>query len=499
MHGRTIAIGLAVLTSIILVSVAYARKPLFTGTVVVDDVQLRAGAGDYYVVGELARGQTVQVLDVMYGWYKITPPAGVHSYVNRADVVLASDGKMARVKRDRVSIKAANMAGPGDSWRVQMVLVKDDIVRIVAREGSFFKIVSPTGAAVFAPPGSVARAKAPRDDATDVTEQVTNDAQPENADASKNTEKPVKDEAPTQAVPIVVDDASAAQDDSQSAMLTGGSAVDSNDKTHPVDETPDVMTTPAPPVNDEAAPALIAQAEPPAPDIESADAIVLVKQPTAIATMQSDEAPDDPAAALVEAPTPQDADAAFRAAMNRPLRQRPVDQLLSDYQTLAADDALSYHDRLTASTHVAQLQYMARATRVLADIDGLQDELAAAQQARASAARVAPAQRPVRYDATGRLVVSTVFDGRRLPRLYRLVNPQDGDTVVYVRPSATFDPTESLGRIVQIVGKPRFDPNLKLHVIDPVQVHVASAGGFEPSAGPAVGNGAQQRADSHPF
>ena len=278
MHGRTIAIGLAVLTSIVLVSVAYARKPLFTGTVVVDDVQLRAGAGDYYVVGELARGQTVQVLDVMYGWYKITPPAGVHSYVNRADVVLASNGKMARVKRDRVSVKSANMAGPGDSWRVQMVLVKDDIVRIVAREGSFFKIVSPTGAAVFAPPDSIARAKAPRGDGTDVTEQVTSDAQPKNADASKNTQKPVKNEAPTQAVPIVVDDASAAQDDSQSAMLTGESATDSNDKTQPVDETPDVMTTPAPPVNDEAAPALIAQAEPPAPDIESADAIVLVKQ-----------------------------------------------------------------------------------------------------------------------------------------------------------------------------------------------------------------------------
>ena len=496
MHGRTIAIGLAVLTSIVLVSGTYARKPLFTGTVVVDHVQLRAGAGDYYVVGELARGQSVQVLDVLYGWYKITPPAGVHSYVNRADVVLASDGKMARVKRDRVSVKTANMAGPGDSWRVQMVLVKDDIVRIVAREGSFFKIVSPTGAAVFAPPDSIARAKAPRGDGTDVTEQVTSDAQPKNADASKNTQKPVKNEASTQAVPIVVDDASAAQDDSQSAMLTGESATDSNDKTQPVDETPDVMTTPAPPVNDEAAPALIAQAEPPAPDIESADAIVLVKQPTAIATMQSDEAPDDPAAALVEAPTPQGADAAFRAAMNRPLRQRPVDQLLSDYQTLAADNALSYHDRLTASTHVAHLQYMARATRVLADIDGLQDELAAAQQARASAV---PVQRPVRYDATGRLVVSTVFDGRRLPRLYRLVNPQGGGTVGYVRPSATFDPTESLGRVVQIVGKPRFDPNLKLHVIDPVQVHVASAGGFEPSAGPAVDNGAQQRADSSPF
>jgi len=492
MHGRTIAIGLAVLVSIVLVTVAYARKPLFTGTVVVDDVQLRAGAGDYYVVGELSRGQNVQVLDVMYGWYMITPPAGVHSYVNRADVVLASDGKMARVKRDRVSIKAANMAGPGDSWRVQMVLVKDDIVRIVAREGSFFKIVSPPGARVFAPPGSVARAKAPRGDATDVTEQVTNDAQPKNADASKNTKKPVKNNAPTQAVPIAVDDASAAQDDSQSAMMTDGSAVDLNDKTQPVDETSDVMTTPAPLVNDEAAPVLIAQAEPPAPDIESTDAIVLVKQPTAIATMQPDEA-------LVEAPTLQGADAAFRAAMNRPLRQRPVDQLLSDCQTLAADDALSYHDRLTASTYVAQLQYMARAVRVLADIDGLQDELAAAQQARASAARVAPAQRPVRYDATGRLVVSTVFDGRRLPRLYRLVNPQDGGTVGYVRPSATFDPTESLGRIVQIVGKPRFDPNLKLHVIDPVQVHVASAGGFEPPAGPAVGNGAQQRADSSPF
>ena len=78
------------------------------------------------------------------------------------------------------------------------------------------------------------------------------------------------------------------------------------------------------------------------------------------------------------------------------------------------------------------------------------------------------------YALVGRLVVSTVYNGERLPRMYRVqtVSPIDGAprTLGYVTPGPSID--GKLGRVVGIVGEPRFDPQLRLVIIRPDQVDV---------------------------
>lgn len=78
------------------------------------------------------------------------------------------------------------------------------------------------------------------------------------------------------------------------------------------------------------------------------------------------------------------------------------------------------------------------------------------------------------YALVGRLVVSTVYNGERLPRMYRVqtVSPVDGATrtLGYVTPDPSID--GKLGRVVGIVGEPRFDPQLRLVIIRPDQVDV---------------------------
>tara|TARA_R110000782_G_scaffold13976_24_gene41092 strand:- start:13652 stop:14965 length:1314 start_codon:yes stop_codon:yes gene_type:complete len=78
------------------------------------------------------------------------------------------------------------------------------------------------------------------------------------------------------------------------------------------------------------------------------------------------------------------------------------------------------------------------------------------------------------FQLVGRLVVSNVYNGERLPKMYRIqtVSRVDGSprTLGYVTPDASLD--GKLGSVVGIVGEPRFDPQLRLVIVRPDQVDV---------------------------
>ena len=126
-------------------------------------------------------------------------------------------------------------------------------------------------------------------------------------------------------------------------------------------------------------------------------------------------------------------------------------------------------DQRLIKARLVQLRYMGKAAKVLADIRALRTQIQGSDAQQAADQSRAPR---IQYDAIGRLVPSAVYDGQRLPMLYRLIAPEDGATVGYVRPNETVRSTHCLGRIVSIVGKPRFDPALKLHIIEPRQIDV---------------------------
>jgi hypothetical protein len=89
------------------------------------------------------------------------------------------------------------------------------------------------------------------------------------------------------------------------------------------------------------------------------------------------------------------------------------------------------------------------------------------------------------FKVIGRLLPSTVYDGTRLPKLYRVVSPEPGAsrTLAYLQPAPGLDLDAKLGRIVGVAGDSKMDESLKANLIAPRRVEVLNltpAGGSEP-------------------
>jgi hypothetical protein len=134
----------------------------YVGAVVEQAVDIYSGAGEsYYKAGELRAGDLVEVHNHFHRWFKIAPPPGVTSYVQKAFVNRHGDGAAGTANSGRVVVTTASVTGPpGASYRQQRFLQKGQEVQIVDDVGDFFKIVPPQGAFVFLPPGSVRMATA---------------------------------------------------------------------------------------------------------------------------------------------------------------------------------------------------------------------------------------------------------------------------------------------------------------------------------------------------
>lgn len=82
------------------------------------------------------------------------------------------------------------------------------------------------------------------------------------------------------------------------------------------------------------------------------------------------------------------------------------------------------------------------------------------------------------YTMIGTLQPSTVYDGTRLPKMYRVqsvgdVNPR---TLGYITPNDELSLDSKVGLVVGIVGQSQLDPGLRLNVIAPVRVDTLKPG-----------------------
>jgi len=80
------------------------------------------------------------------------------------------------------------------------------------------------------------------------------------------------------------------------------------------------------------------------------------------------------------------------------------------------------------------------------------------------------------YSAVGRLVSSTIFEGERLPRLFRLQDPTSGRTLAYIRPDDAFDLSAMLGQVIGVSGDRSFDPGLRIDLIRPRRIDLLVPG-----------------------
>ena len=129
-----------------------------------DSVPVRSGAGRaYYPVGELKRGDRVQVETELFGWYQIRCPEGVSSFVERKNVDAKADGTKGVVNTDRTRVYAAHQdvtKAPAESYRPLVDLNRGDLVQIIETIDSYYKIIPPQNTYVFLPPQALAAAEA---------------------------------------------------------------------------------------------------------------------------------------------------------------------------------------------------------------------------------------------------------------------------------------------------------------------------------------------------
>lgn len=436
-----------ILTLVIALS-AFAARPLtaqevpFDGVIAEDDVKVRAGAGrTFYIVGSLPKGTKVTVDEVIFGWHKVVPATGIHSYISKAFVDAKGDGKVGEVNRDRAPVNAASLDGPGDSYRHQLDLGKGDAVKIVGEEGSFYKIEPPSigtkRAYVYLPPGSVRRevveapavtpAPAP---APTPTPTPTPTPAPAPAPAPAPTPAPTPAPAPTPTPEVVTPVPTPAP-------------------------TPAPTPTPAPEVTPTPTPTPA-----PTPSVVSPAPITDIKTETKLdiptpASLQKFEANHEAIRQL---------EVKMGEALKLSIDKQPIDELLAAYSAAMNLQGTTAYDKYVCQIRIAQLN---RNQKVQAAVKSARVDLKSDPAADAAAKPEGPnAQRAANYNATGQLLASSVYDGIRLPQLFRVVEPSSNRTIVYVRPGAQFETGKSLGRLVGITGKIRFDSSLNLRIID---------------------------------
>ncbi|MCC5823638.1 MAG: hypothetical protein LAT64_13545 [Phycisphaerales bacterium] len=186
------------------------------------------------------------------------------------------------------------------------------------------------------------------------------------------------------------------------------------------------------------------------------------------------EPPPQPPAPVIEPSELEVLEASFADARRLPPAQldEALEELLAEFRRTRAeaDDDERLAAQLDMRIEWLQLRIATRDQR-----RAIEAALTSAdERSRNLERQVAEWRRGRTYALVGRLVVSTVYNGERLPRMYRVqtVSPVDGATrtLGYVTPDPSID--GKLGRVVGIVGEPRFDPQLRLVIIRPDQVDV---------------------------
>lgn len=478
MLRQTVSVVSVFVLGLALAPPAWAQDVPFVGVVTQDGVKVRAGAGRaYYVVGELDQGAIVQVDEVIFGWNKIVPPEGFYSYIPEGFVSVKGAGQTGTIIQDRSEVKAGSVKGPGESYRGQVALNRGDTVQILALEGGYYKIVPPKGTYVYLPPGSVNRA---------TPEQIAAAQQAQAQAQAQNQAQP-------QPQPQPEPELAAAQPQPTPAPPTQAQAQP---------QPPAAPTTPSPEV-EEIATAIEPTPEPAAPTIEPAPTETAATEPVettaptaalppaeqpqpeptvqpeagqARAQAQPEPAEDEPVmskAANFHSAAVSDK---LRALENRmvplffkPLEQQPIDEMIREYEAIQREP-LPAIDRQIVKMRLAALQRNKDIAQTLAQIQ----EATSSTPTQVDVPQPEPGA-PLRYDAVGRLLASSVYDGTSLPRMFRVVDPATGRTIVWVEPGGPVDAKQYLGKVVGVIGAQSYDPALKFNVVDVQRIDVLEA------------------------
>jgi hypothetical protein len=93
------------------------------------------------------------------------------------------------------------------------------------------------------------------------------------------------------------------------------------------------------------------------------------------------------------------------------------------------------------------------------------------------------------YTLVGRLSASTIYDGKRMPMMYRVqtVGGPAPRTLAYLKPDPKLGIDAKLGEVVGVLGNAQMDPTLRINIITPQRVDT-----LEPAEIPAPPSTSQE-------
>jgi SH3-like domain-containing protein len=393
----------------------------FTGVVNSNAVYVRSGPSENdYPTVKLDKGADVTVLGIKFEWLKILPPEGSFCYVAKAFVDRHGNGSSGRVT-STLNVRVGSQLNELKA-KIASKLEPGAAVEIVGEEQEYFKIKPPEGVFFYVNKQyvdpvrkiNVAQNDAPGATQTPATPQDSTTAPPM---AGTTDQPPVVTRQPTE---------------------------------HTGEATPD--PTPMPPTD----PSAGLQPEP-APE----------PAPTARTEPSMPAAPATQPNASAEAEFER-LENAYAEATVKPLVDQPVSELLDGYQKLANGNELPESLRRIAEFKAevlkSRLDIQKQFTDTRAQMDQMNQKQMALKAERDELENRIKESDIRFYTAVGTLRTSSLQQGTET--LYRLTDPSNGRSVVYVRTNdqkfAAF-----LGQFIGVRGEVQNDARLNLRVITP--------------------------------
>ena len=417
-----------------------------------NSVNVRSGpsAQSAYAFGRLAKGDMVRVVREEFGWARVEPAGSAFAQTFAfvpADrrVSVAADGATATVTA-RTELRAPNIeagASPDKSWKqigtIEPGATLTVLGNVAGERETVYKVAVPSSAEAWVNLQFLRRATEAEAAQASVAAAATSAPAPA---ATADTAAPavVESAAPASGIELVeVDTVRVAEP--TNAPAAGSPA-------------PAAVTAPdfgSLPSSGPAIPPLMGEAP------RTGDAASTVA-PSAPATPKF----------VSRRATLDDLEQQFRAVRSQPEASAEFEALRARYQDLASASDATGNVRGVAQARAQQLTLLTETQVQLQGLERRKSELD--DRRRGIRQLVLDIQRRSEFNAIGVLNASAVYDGVRLPELYRICDPMTGATIAYVEPNAEIPMGPMIGTLVGVKGASQFDPALRLSVISPLSV-----------------------------
>jgi len=166
----------------------------------------------------------------------------------------------------------------------------------------------------------------------------------------------------------------------------------------------------------------------------------------------------------------EDLEAMYSKLLRQPKQTAEVDPLRQMYSIYADKFAKEGVEKSHANSRAAQLEIWAELQEKRIQLQAMRSRAKIGVREANEAAITL--ENSGDYQAVGVLVSSTIYDGKRLPKLFRLRDQITGRTIGYLAPSEDFNLVEMIGEVLGIKGERSYDGGLRLNVFTPQKIDI---------------------------